>query len=85
MTPLTVAVFWRGVCDGGDGIWADGFPLSLARASRTPTQWAFSVMLRTIYTQCISQNSKKDDMGDQGMAKLTFSATVKVTYNPDSN
>ena len=38
MTPLTGAVFCRGVCDGGDGIWAEGFPLSLARASRTPTQ-----------------------------------------------
>ena len=45
MRLLTGAVFCRGVCDGGDGIWVDGFPLSLARASRTPTQY------RTIYTQ----------------------------------
>jgi hypothetical protein len=45
----TGAVFLRGVCGGGDGILADGLPFSLAQAFRTPTQWAFSGMLRTIY------------------------------------
>jgi hypothetical protein len=54
MMPLTGAVFLRGVCGGGDGIWADGLPFSLAQASRTPTQWAFSGMLRTIYTHYIT-------------------------------
>ena len=32
------AVFWRGVCGGGERILEDGFPISLAWASFTPKQ-----------------------------------------------